>query len=123
MRSQRWLISAVAVVLITSSSAPAISQTGFGASRITDQAFAASVRARMDAKRAECISAIGSLPFCNCLAGDLPVEVDFLTYIAITTSSVSKVYFDQLSPDDQRLTPRIQSTRDRCVAAVFGAQK
>ena len=56
---------------------------------------------------------------CDCLNGDLRIEVDFQKYITVTTAVGTKI--GQLSPDDQRIAPCILSTRDRCVAQVFDA--
>ena len=121
MRCFHWLILVVSLAAVASSSAaPAAQRTGAVASKIAEKTFEASVRARVDARRAECMSAIGNLTFCHCIAGDLPLDVDFQRYIAVTTSVVNHAYSDQLSPDDKSIALRILSTRDRCVAAAFG---
>ncbi len=124
MRCLHSIVLVVSLAVVASSAAaPAAQQTGAVASKIAEKAFAESVRARVDARRAECMSAIGNLTFCHCIAGDLPLDVNFLRYIEVTTGVVNQAYSDQLSPDDKSTARRILSTRDRCVATAFGAPK
>lgn len=62
-----------------------------------------------------------STPFCNCLNADLPLDVNFQKYITVTITVGTPAQYDRLSADDKRITPRIVSSRDRCVAEVFAS--
>ncbi len=109
----------ISIGILTTAALAARQVTGFVSSRVADQAAKAAASAQMSARGAECMSAVGSQPFCGCLNADLPLEVDFQKYIKITTSTVSPLYLERLTSDDRVVAPRVLSTRDRCVG-IFG---
>jgi hypothetical protein len=122
MKRLPWeIILIAAAVLAAPILAPAASRqtTGRPAERLARDVFEKSVRARLDDRRSRCMSAIGSADFCDCLNADLPWDVDFRKYIILTTTAATGAEADQLLTDEKRISPRVISTRDRCVAKVF----
>jgi hypothetical protein len=57
--------------------------------------------------------------FCDCLNGSLPLAIDFLRYIRVTTA----MSVPSPSADDRKLADLILAVRDQCVAAVFPTPK
>jgi hypothetical protein len=91
--------------------------TGDRAAMVARRTFEKSVEVRMAYRRSQCMNAVGSSVFCDCLNGSLPLAADFQRYIAVTTGSSAN---EQLSPDEKKMADLILATRDQCVAKVFG---
>jgi hypothetical protein len=69
--------------------------------------------------RYKCMSAIGSASFCGCLTDNLPLAVDFLTYVRFTTSAPEEFGYAALTAENKRLVDDSITVRDKCVASVF----
>jgi len=93
--------------------------TGDQAVDVARKTFDASIEAQVADRRVSCMKAFGNLSFCNCLSAALPLEVNFQRYVTITTADSDTI---RASDSDQRLTDVVLATRDRCVAAAFGAR-
>ena len=121
MRRLLWIILFGSTIAATLTSASPQQKTGDQAVRIARRTFEKSVEVKMAARRSQCMSAIGSPAFCDCLNAFLPLAADFQRYISTTTTSDPN---EQLSPDDKKMADLIIATRDECVAKVFNnAQK
>jgi hypothetical protein len=92
-------------------------RTGDQAARVARRTYEKSVEVRLAHRRSQCMEAVGSSAFCNCLNASLPLAADFQRYVAVTTGSSAN---EQLSPDEKRTAGLILAARDQCVAKVFG---
>lgn len=70
-------------------------------------------------KTYKCMNVIGSAPFCGCLVENLPIVVDFVSYVKITTSTPEELGYAGLSADNKKLVDNSMAVRDKCVAKVF----
>jgi hypothetical protein len=96
---------------------PAASQTtGARNTGVAQRAFQLSVSARLAERKSQCMKAVGSSPFCDCLNGALPLDTSFQQYIAVTTARDV-----ERNPEDQ--ARHILSARDSCVATAFPVAK
>jgi hypothetical protein len=64
---------------------------------------------------AQCITAVASKPFCDCLGQHLPVVVNFVGYVTIVTQTKEELKYDRLSAEDKRVVDNTRLARDRCV--------
>jgi len=76
--------------------------------------FAESVKRRVEDKRDRCVSTVGSRStFCDCLSAALPLDIDFLRYVALVTTPRA-----EQTEAEQKLATAAIAVRDRCVAAA-----
>ena len=66
-------------------------------------------------KKDQCMKAIGDMAFCNCIAENSPVAVDFIQYVAVVTRTKEDVKYEQLSADDKKIFDSSRAARDECV--------
>lgn len=67
------------------------------------------------AKKTHCMKAIGNPVFCECIAKESPVGVDFIGYVTITAGTKKLFKYDQLSDEDKKLFDATRAARDKCV--------
>ncbi len=67
-------------------------------------------------KKRQCLAAVANEAFCECLAQNLPVTVNFVNYVAIVTQTKEHLEYDKLSAEDKRAVDTTRSARDRCVS-------
>jgi hypothetical protein len=61
-----------------------------------DQLKALTVRMGKE-KRLQCMTAVANEPFCECLGRNLPVVVNFVTYVTIITQTKEELKYSALS--------------------------
>jgi hypothetical protein len=105
-------VLAAAVMVICADSTGA-RQTGDRETAVAKAAFEASVRVRVRDRRTKCMNVIGHAAFCDCVSGSLPLDVDFQRYVAVALER-------EQSQDETRVVNAVLSTRNSCVASVFG---
>jgi hypothetical protein len=114
-----WTALLTVTLALAAAVLPATPQaTGGRNSRLAQTAFQLSVTARLAERKSQCMRAIGSNAFCDCLNGALPLDANFQRYVAVTTAPASGS-----AADDQRMVQPIRLARDSCVATVFPETK
>ena len=66
-----------------------------------------------------CMKAFGHATFCNCVAHESPVGVNFEQYVTAVTMTKEELKYSMLKKDDQELVDLSRRTRDRCVETSF----
>jgi hypothetical protein len=66
-------------------------------------------------KYSDCLMAFGDNQFCNCLAENLPVTVDFKLYIYLLTTPKHEIDYDNLDQKDKDVVDTTLSVREKCV--------
>jgi hypothetical protein len=131
-RSRSW-VSALAVILLSVGAARAQTPQADAAKleqlqQQVDQVHRA--EAALDAlraltesmaaeKRYKCISAFGHEAFCGCIVNEIPVDLEFVTYIQIVTTPRVQFTSGGLSGDDLGQVDRVVAARDKCVAQTI----
>lgn len=84
--------------------------------RLAKQLHADSVELIMAHRERQCMATVGSQAFCDCLNAQLPLEVDYQTYVKVLTDPEG-------TPEISHLTSQIRTktveARDYCVSLTF----
>jgi hypothetical protein len=70
-------------------------------------------------KRLKCMMAVGTEPFCDCLAQNTPVGASFEDYITITTTSKDDLKYSTLDQETKGLVDNTLKAREACVVKAF----
>ena len=77
------------------------------------------VTQRTKRKKLLCMKAFGHATFCNCVAHESPVGVNFEQYVTAVTMTKEELKYSMLKKDDQELVDLSRRTRDRCIETSF----
>ena len=70
-------------------------------------------------KKLLCMKAFGHATFCNCVAHESPVGVDFEQYVTAVTSTKEELKYSMMKKEEQDLVDFSRRARNRCVEKAF----
>jgi len=68
-------------------------------------------------KKTQCLTAISNQKFCDCLAKNLPVEIDFVQYVSLVTATREELEYEKQSESNKALIDNTRKARDTCTVA------
>jgi hypothetical protein len=66
-------------------------------------------------KKTQCLTAVAHQKFCDCLATNLPVVVDFVQYVALVNQTKEDLEYDKQSKEDKAIIDNTRKARDMCM--------
>jgi hypothetical protein len=66
-------------------------------------------------KAAQCVRATGNRKFCDCIANQTPVAIDFVQYVMITSRTREELNYDKMTADDKKTVDGARAGREKCV--------
>src|SRR5262245_55213723 len=69
-------------------------------------------------RRSQCMAAVASEAFCECLGQKLPVAINFVDYVGIITRTKEELKYNTLSAEDKGVVDITRKARDQCVGQV-----
>ncbi|MDA9506296.1 hypothetical protein XI09_16985 [Bradyrhizobium sp. CCBAU 11386] len=66
-------------------------------------------------KKTQCLTAVANQRFCECLATNLPVVVDFVQYVALVNQTKEDLEYDKQSKEDKAIIDNTRKARDMCM--------
>jgi hypothetical protein len=69
-------------------------------------------------RRSQCMAAVASEAFCECLGQKLPVVINFVDYVTIVVRTREELKYNTLSAEDKGVVDNTRKVRDQCVGQV-----
>jgi hypothetical protein len=107
------LVVGVGLVFSAALAVGATQHTGQESERLAKAVFRMSVAVRVAERQDKCMAAFAEAMFCTCLNADLPLEFDFLRYVALVSARR-----EQLAADEKALQTTAVASRSRCASAM-----
>jgi len=91
----------------------------------TSQSYANTIRERLrnlrpERKQEQCFRTFGHERFCNCVAREIPGDIFFLEYVALSMSTDEELETEQMSAKQKEGVRGVRAAREKCVKAAFG---
>ncbi len=65
--------------------------------------------------RLQCLKAVGNSQFCECIANESPMSVNFVGYVAATSLTNEELHYSALKPDDRKAIDNSSAARVKCL--------
>jgi hypothetical protein len=69
-------------------------------------------------RKSQCMAAVASEAFCECLRQKLPWPLNFVGYVTIVTQTKEELKYNILSADDKKVVDVARKARDQCLGQV-----
>jgi hypothetical protein len=69
-------------------------------------------------KKSQCMAAVASEAFCECLGQKLPFTISFVDYVAIVVRTKEELKYNTLSAEDKGVVDNTRQARDQCLRQV-----
>ncbi len=66
-------------------------------------------------KKGQCMQAIGSKSFCDCVIDNSPSGINFVDYVALVAATKEELKYEALPESDKGMVDKARLARDKCV--------